>query len=299
MTSPLVSVIVPVHNGRAFIGDALRSVFGQAHRPIECIVVDDGSTDGTAEVVAAIAPDAICIRQARGGVSAARNAGAAAAAGDLLAFLDADDVWLPEKLTLQVRELARSPYPMVMCGAQIVDADLRPRGELRMALPAAQPLLGMVVFGTGVRVSCSSTALMTRAAFGGLDGFDANLSTSADWDLLARFLLAFGGVAYVDRPLIKYRMHAGGMSRSIAAMEHDMRRAYDELFARAELPPALRTHRREAYASMRLMLAGSYWQVGARTAALRNAGVALAWRPRVARRLLRGALAALPRRGAW
>src|SRR3982751_226289 len=108
MTSALVSVIVPVHNGRAFIADALRGVFDQTHRPIECIVIDDGSTDGTAEVVAASAPRAVCIRQANAGVSAARNAGAIAASGDLLAFLDADDVWLPEKLTAQIQELERS-----------------------------------------------------------------------------------------------------------------------------------------------------------------------------------------------
>jgi len=151
----------------------------------------------------------------------------------------------------------------------------------------------MVLFGSGVRVSCSSTALITRTAFDRLQGFDTNLSTSADWDLLARFLVAFHGVAYVDRPLIKYRVHAGGMSRSISVMERDMRYAYRQLFGRADLPPALGRRRREAHASMRLMLAGSYRQAGQRAAALRNAGAALAWWPRVAWRLAQRALTVL------
>lgn len=279
MSAPLVSVVIPVYNGRRFVADAIASVSEQTHPAVECIVVDDGSTDGTAAVVAATGASVICIRQANQGVSAARNAGAARARGELLAFLDADDLWLPDKLAAQVAELDRGRYPMVTCAAEVVDAKLHPTGSSTMSLPASQPLLGMVLFGTASTVSCSSTALLTRAAFDRLGGFDPELGMSADWDFLARFLLAYGGVSYVSQPLIKYRLHDSNMSRGLERMESDMVRAYRKLFARADLPAAVAAKRREAYASMRLMLAGSYWQAGQRAAALRNAALGAAWRP--------------------
>ena len=284
-----MSVIIPVYNGRAFVADALHSVFAQTHREIECIVVDDGSTDGTADVVAAAGTPAICIRQDNQGVSAARNAGAARASGDLIAFLDADDVWQSDKVSAQIEALQHDRYPMVMCGATVVDADLRPIGARTMSLPATQPLLGMVLFGTGSVVSCSSTALVTREAFSDVGGFDTSLSMSADWDFLARFLLAYGGVAYVKRPLIAYRCHDGNMSHAIAQMEFDMLRCYRKLFGRADVPAEVASRRRAAYGSMRRMLAGSYWQAGQRQAALRNALLSLAWQPAGAIGLLRRA----------
>lgn len=296
MSPPLVSVIIPVHNGRAFIADALRSVFDQTYPAIECIVVDDGSTDGTAEVVAASVARAICVRQPRRGVSAARNAGAEAASGELLAFLDADDVWMPQKLSAQAEKLSQGAYPMAMCATEVVDQALHPVGSLTMSLPAAQPLLGMVVFGAGTLVSCGSTALIERAAFDRLAGFDTNLSTSADWDFLARYLLIFGNVTFVDRPLSRYRRHDANMSRRIDVTERDMRYAYRELFGRPELPAAIQRRRREAHASMRLMLAGSYWEAGERDAALRNAAAALAWKPSATIGLLRRARRSLSRR---
>jgi len=102
-----VSVIIPVHNGRKFLGEAVGSALGQTVRPCEVIVVDDGSADDPLSVVKGFGPALKYLRQARGGPGAARNAGAAGARGDVLAFLDADDLWVPEKLEVQVKALAR------------------------------------------------------------------------------------------------------------------------------------------------------------------------------------------------
>ncbi|MFC1574462.1 glycosyltransferase family A protein [Gemmatimonadota bacterium] len=101
MTGPLVSVVIPVHNGESHLVGALESVFAQDYDPLEVIVVDDGSTDATREVAESFS-DVTCLSQERQGPSAARNTGAAAAEGEFIAFLDADDRWLPEKLRLQV-----------------------------------------------------------------------------------------------------------------------------------------------------------------------------------------------------
>jgi glycosyltransferase involved in cell wall biosynthesis len=105
---PLVSVIVPVYNGARFLRAALESVFAQTYRPIEVIVVDDGSADDSG-VMAQSFPEVRYIRQENQGVAAARNNGIEAARGEFFAFLDQDDLWTPEKLRLQIEHLLNNP----------------------------------------------------------------------------------------------------------------------------------------------------------------------------------------------
>jgi glycosyltransferase involved in cell wall biosynthesis len=104
-----VSVVIPAHNAARFLRETLVSAAEQTLAPYEIIVVDDGSTDGTAAVVLDFGPPARLVRQAQRGVSAARNTGITAAEGDLIAFLDADDLWEPTKLERQVAALAAHP----------------------------------------------------------------------------------------------------------------------------------------------------------------------------------------------
>lgn len=108
MSPALVSVIVPVYNGERYLDATLRSIYAQDYRPIEVLVVDDGSTDGTAAVARAF-PEVRYFHRRNGGPAAARNTGLEHAQGELIAFLDADDLWLPGKLTLQVRYLQEHP----------------------------------------------------------------------------------------------------------------------------------------------------------------------------------------------
>jgi glycosyltransferase involved in cell wall biosynthesis len=100
-TVELVSVVIPVYNAARFLADAIRSVQGQHHPRIEIIVIDDGSTDGSSDVARRFS-GVRCLRQANGGIAAARNAGVREVCGTLLAFLDADDLWTPNKLSLQL-----------------------------------------------------------------------------------------------------------------------------------------------------------------------------------------------------
>ena len=106
---PLVSVVIPAYNAEAVIGDALRSVFAQTFRDFEVVVVDDGSTDDTVGVLEAIGGGVRLLRQPNGGPAAARNAGIAVTTAPLIAFLDADDEWLPAKLEMQMAYFAAYP----------------------------------------------------------------------------------------------------------------------------------------------------------------------------------------------
>ena len=118
---PLVSAIVPVHNGERYLGAALESIFAQRYEPLEVIVVDDGSRDGSVAVAAQFAVR--LVRQENRGVAAARNRGLAEARGDLLAFLDQDDAWPPGKLDTQVAFLAANPAVDFVLGAIAVLAE--------------------------------------------------------------------------------------------------------------------------------------------------------------------------------
>lgn len=108
MNPPLVSVIIPVHNGERFLADTIQSVLDQTYPSFELIVVDDGSTDSSAEIVQSV-PGIRYFYQENQGVAAARNRGVAAARGNLLAFLDQDDLWTPDKLHEQVTYLQEHP----------------------------------------------------------------------------------------------------------------------------------------------------------------------------------------------
>jgi glycosyltransferase involved in cell wall biosynthesis len=113
---PLVSVIIPVYNSARYLGEAVGSVLAQTYRPLEVILVDDGSTDDSAEVARSFGDAVRLYSQANGGVAAARNRGLAMAAGELLAFLDADDFWSEEKLSRQTAVLLADPSLDVVFG---------------------------------------------------------------------------------------------------------------------------------------------------------------------------------------
>src|SRR5262245_16589489 len=117
-----VSVIIPAYNHSRYIGKAIESVLRQTLPAREVIIVDDGSTDATDEVLARYQNRIRVKRQRNSGVAAARNCGAEIATGDLLAFLDADDMWLPRKLELQVERFAKGiDLGIVHCGTEDID----------------------------------------------------------------------------------------------------------------------------------------------------------------------------------
>jgi len=234
-----VSAIIPVCDGRSFIGVALDAVLGQTRPPEEIIVVDDGSTDGTAAWVqeryhgAGDHPRVRVVRQANQGVAAARNLGAAEARGDYLALCDADDVWLPRKLEVQISVIERlvreggdpppalgsSRLPLVPDG-RMERAVARawkdsPGRRSRPVLPTQtvrglRPLtVAEVLMGCDVM---PSSVMIRRDVFDALGGFDPALRRgSEDFDFWLR--LAIGGrFLCLPEPVFLYRVRAGSVS---------------------------------------------------------------------------------------
>jgi glycosyltransferase involved in cell wall biosynthesis len=280
-----VSAVVPVRNGSAYVAEAIESILGQTRPPIECLVIDDGSTDGTGELVRRFGREVKYVRQTHAGVSSARNHGAALAHGALVAFLDHDDVWLPTKLERQLHALAASEATIALCGVAVVDERGAVRGTIGLR-PRDDLITGMLMFDGTETVSCSSTGLIQRDQLLKIGGFDPALSVSADWDLLLRMALA-GPIAYIDEPLVRYRVHGANMSSDVAAMEQDMTYAFAKAFADPRLPPPLRARKRHAYGRLYRMLAGSYAGSHRRVAAVRTLAIAIGYDPRIVRGLIR------------
>jgi glycosyltransferase involved in cell wall biosynthesis len=115
--SPLISCIVPVFNGERYLGETLDSILAQTYQPLEILVVDDGSTDGTGALVAQYGRRLRHLWQTNAGEAAARNLGLAAAQGEFVAFVDADDLWQPEKLQRQMARF-QEPAPIDLCFTQ-------------------------------------------------------------------------------------------------------------------------------------------------------------------------------------
>ena len=282
---PTVSAVIPVHNGQAYVAEAIDSVLAQSFAAIECLVIDDGSTDGTREAVGRFGQAVTYVHQMRSGVSTARNRGTELARGELVAFLDHDDVWLPDKLSLQIDALQPSRPTMVLCGVEMVDAAGAPLGDLKRLGARSDLLSGMLLFDGTETVSCSSTGLIWREELLAMGGFDPALGMSADWDLLLRVLLE-GRLGYVDQPLVRYRVHDAAMSRRVRPMERDMAHAFAKAFAHPQLPPDLRRSRALAYSRLYRMLSGSYREAGEWSDALRTLAIALRHRPALARELI-------------
>lgn len=139
-STPAISVIIPVHNGARYLAAAIRSALDQTLPPDEVLVVDDGSTDESAAIVQSFGFPVHLLRQPNRGPAAARNLGAQHATGDLLAFLDADDLWTPVKLALQVQTLAKDPGCEAVLGRveNFISPELDERQHQILAKSAAQ-----------------------------------------------------------------------------------------------------------------------------------------------------------------
>ena len=210
---PRVSVIVPTYNSARYLPEAIDSVLGQTYRDFEIIVVDDGSTDNTQGVLARYAEQIRVVRQSNQGSAAARNAGILAARGEFIAFLDADDLWLPQKLERQMPLFDERPE------IGWVYSDYREFGESGLSAQSfferqslCPPPEGRVLLALARDCITSTITVVIRASClqeAGL--FDRTFRRAQDYDMWLRLAARFP-VGCVDDVLALYRQHTRAVS---------------------------------------------------------------------------------------
>jgi glycosyltransferase involved in cell wall biosynthesis len=207
---PTVSVVIPAYNAARWIEETLQSVFAQDYPDYEVIVVDDGSTDNTAEVVARF-PQVRCIRKPNGGQASARNVGIRAAQGQYIAFLDADDVWRPEKLRVQMDLLQKTGLAWVHSYIYYFD------GQTGKPFDVSKPLFSKWFLRTEGNIAeslmiynriYSPTPVVKRSVFDEVGFFDEALllRNREDWEMWLRIAARYP-VGIIRRPLAGYRVH--------------------------------------------------------------------------------------------
>ena len=202
---PAVSVVIPTHNRRDFLETAIRSVLWQRDVEFEAIVVDDGSTDGSAQMLAGIRDPRVRVlrNETADGVSAARNRGIDEARGEWVAFLDDDDVWAPDKLARQLAAAAKAGATWAYAGTVKIDPASRIVGGTPPPPPST--VMALLPRWSIVPGGCSGV-IAARTVVVSVGGFDDRFVNLADWDLWSR-LASTGSPGCADRPLVGYRFH--------------------------------------------------------------------------------------------
>ena len=213
---PTVSVIIPAYNAEPFVRDTVLSALNQTYTDLEVIVVDDGSKDGTVARLSEFGDRIRVHQQTNSGVSKARNAGVQLARGEWVAFLDADDLWAPNKLE---RQFAGLVAPMVYTNRTNIGA----RGDIPELQSECTPMEGGDLFvplllrGNFITLT---TVMLKKELFERMNGFYSGLNGTEDWDLWLR-IAESNPIAYCPEPLAQYRFHPAGLSRNYQRMNEE------------------------------------------------------------------------------
>jgi len=242
--TPRVSVIIPAYNARSSLGETLDSVIAQTYDDWEAIVADDSSTDGTVEFASGYHPRVRCVRSERNlGIGGARNLALTQAAGELVALLDADDLWRPEYLQSQVAHYdaaiaAGERVGIVCCDATVV----YPSGRQVRSYTRSPITLDTLLRHNTIYVS----ALAPRALIDGLGAFATDCLGTEDYDMWLRILETGHTALVVNEPLAIYRDGDETVSSNVAGMARAMQTTYRHALERGRLDARRRaTVRRE------------------------------------------------------
>lgn len=270
-----VSVVIPTFNSGDLVNEAVESVFAQTAPPAEVVVVDDGSTDGTPKRLAPYG-DRICyLFQNNKGVAAARNSGIRHTRSELIAFLDADDIWHPRKLEFQLDVLAKNP-DLGLLGTGIFDwpAPAVPA----VAGPPAEPVVLVPWRELMVKnYFVTSSVLVRRNLLEKAGLFDTALHGPEDYDLWSR-IAELTAVANLYLPLTGYRNVAGSLSQQA----HTMQEGLQHILRKLDKRKAWKGHwllRRKACSYFNYSCAYMHGAAGSQRAALRRLLDSLAWYP--------------------
>jgi hypothetical protein len=237
--SPRVSVVTPAFDAAQTIGATVASVLGQTYRDVELVVVDDGSTDSTAAIAEAHGEPVRVVRQENRGVAAARNRGIEAAAGELIAFCDADDVLLPEHLERLVRVWDEHGGIATANSYWLLPGGIHPsRTRYRGGFPKPDRQRRAILEQNFV----SPLSLFPRALVDEIGGFDEERRRAEDWDFWIRAIFDGRRVTLQPQPTALYRWGTEGLSSARDAMDADVEAVLRTASARADLTAAERAY---------------------------------------------------------
>lgn len=242
-----VSVVIPAYNAAHVLPEAIDSVLAQTFTDWELWIVDDGSTDHTQEAVKAYDDDRIkLITQSNGGVSSARNCGGMRSQGELIAFLDADDRWLPDKLSVHIEFMDTHPEVQVsFARVEFLTVDGVPTNKLTNCPLTNLSAADFLYLNPTVT---TSNVVIRRELFEKLGGFDQTINYSEDIELLFRGMQNDGVIIEgIDQVLVRYRVHNTGLSSTLYRMEEGWHKLIEK--ARILNPELVNQHYSSAYAS--------------------------------------------------
>jgi glycosyltransferase involved in cell wall biosynthesis len=216
---PTVAALVPVWNGEAFLAEALESILVQVPAVDEVLVVDDGSSDESASLAESFGPRVRCLRRAHRGVAATRNDALRSSRSDLIAFLDADDVWPQGRLSRLLRALEESPE----CGIA--------QGRLQRLVRSGGPT-GWELVNESWRAPNLGTGLIRRSAFATVGLFDESLAAGDDVDWLLRARELGVRESCVDSITLHYRRHEANLTNDVAMDRSSLLRVLGRSIAR-------------------------------------------------------------------
>jgi glycosyltransferase involved in cell wall biosynthesis len=208
-----ISVVIPAYNAERFIAQTLESVLAQTLPPDEVLVIDDGSTDTTADMAERFGAPVRVFRRPNSRQAASRNFGVQQAASEWVAFVDADDLWEPHKLARQMEELARNPAACLCytARAEFAEQDGVVQPLKVVPVPASEQIREALYRNT---TFMPSSVVMRRSAFLDAGGFDTQFKIVEDWDLWLRLLHSGAQFAACQEPLLCYRVHPNSVSHN-------------------------------------------------------------------------------------
>lgn len=257
----LVSIVIPCYNAEKYIVETIKSVINQTYSNWELIIVNDGSTDSSLNIIKEFAANdnrISFIDKSNSGVSDSRNKGLEKAKGNYIAFLDADDSWNPVYLAKQITNLHVTPCTISYTACQLVNKN----GEkLNQQIRGENyPQLNDFLIQKANYNTNPSGIVYKKKCFENVSGFDINLSNNADQAILIQLLAKGNSIGYVDELLWDYRIHDNNMSKNINVLEKDTlylfnKCANKKLFANFWF-------KQKCFSKMYLMLGGSWWKNG-------------------------------------
>ncbi len=261
-SSPRVSVIIPTYNHARFVAEAIHSALAQDYPNFEVIVIDDGSTDNTPEIVTRFGAKIRYLRQENQGLPGARNSGIRAATGNFIALLDSDDSWLPGFLSATVARLKADPgLGAVYTGFYFVGAQGERLPQLGVETVPDDQLYDRLLDG---EFFVPSAVVTRRACFEHVGLFDEALRASEDWDMWLRVAHSYR-FAGIPKPLANYRIHTSNMSKNPEHMLHYQLLVVNKQFGPPTGPPAnWPIERQRAYAAVYRYAATGFLQQGNR-----------------------------------